>query len=127
MYSFLSKLGVFCLVFCVIPEGTFSQTQRFKRVDYEYDLISGNVQKVSYQKDSVDAWHHKYEYDGDNRIVRAYTSSDDITYDQDAGYIYYDHGPLARMEAGQHNVQGTDYAYTLQGWLKAVNADIVIA
>ena len=125
MYSFLSKLGVFCLVFCVIPEGIFSQTQRFKRVDYEYDLISGNVQKVSYQKDSVDAWHHKYEYDGDNRIVRAYTSSDDITYDQDAGYIYYDHGPLARMEAGEHNVQGTDYAYTLQGWLKGVNADIV--
>src|SRR5690606_11836982 len=28
---------------------------------------------------------------------------------------------LARMVLGQQQVQGTDYAYTLQGWLKGVN------
>ncbi|WP_442794996.1 RHS repeat domain-containing protein [Pelobium manganitolerans] len=41
----------------------------------------------------------------------------------DASYAYYLHGPLARMELGDINgkVQGVDYAYTLQGWLKGVN------
>ncbi len=97
--------------------------QRFKRMDYEYDLISGNVHKVAYQADSADAWYHKYDYDADNRILHAYTSIDDINYDMDAKYIYYDHGPLARVELGENNVQGMDYAYTLQGWLKAVNSD----
>ena len=32
-------------------------------------------------------------------------------------------GPLARTELGHHKVQGIDHAYTLQGWLKAVNAN----
>lgn len=27
------------------------------------------------------------------------------------------------MELGEHLVQGTDYAYTLQGWLKGINGD----
>ena len=30
--------------------------------------------------------------------------------------------PLARIETGQHNIQGTDYFYTLQGWIKGVNS-----
>jgi hypothetical protein len=36
--------------------------------------------------------------------------------------MYYKHGPLARTEIGDLKVQGVDYAYTLQGWIKAVNA-----
>ena len=36
---------------------------------------------------------------------------------------YYPHGPLERTELGAHVVQGTDYAYTLQGWLKGINGD----
>src|SRR5690606_29264412 len=32
------------------------------------------------------------------------------------------HGPLARMVLGDEQVQGVDYAYTLQGWLKGVNS-----
>ncbi|ATL48207.1 hypothetical protein COR50_14120 [Chitinophaga caeni] len=39
----------------------------------------------------------------------------------DAEYRYYLHGPLARLELGDNKVQGVDYAYTLQGWLKGVN------
>jgi len=31
--------------------------QRFKKLDYFYDLISGNVNLVSYQNDSIDAFH----------------------------------------------------------------------
>lgn len=32
------------------------------------------------------------------------------------------HGPLARVELGENQVQGLDYAYTLQGWLKGLNS-----
>lgn len=28
--------------------------QQYKRLDYDYELISGNVHTVSYEKDSVD-------------------------------------------------------------------------
>ena len=30
---------------------------------------------------------------------------------------------MARVETGHHKVQGTDYAYTLHGWIKAVNSN----
>ncbi len=36
---------------------------------------------------------------------------------------YYPHGPLQRVELGEYKVQGMDYAYTLQGWLKGINSD----
>ncbi|NQY07199.1 MAG: hypothetical protein HRT68_13670, partial [Flavobacteriaceae bacterium] len=36
---------------------------------------------------------------------------------------YYAHGPLARTELGDKKVQGLDYIYTLQGWLKSVNGE----
>jgi hypothetical protein len=32
------------------------------------------------------------------------------------------HGPLARTILGQQQVQGLDYAHTLQGWLKGVHS-----
>jgi RHS repeat-associated protein len=100
---------------------------QFKRVDYDYDLISGNVHQVSYQKDSADQWYHKYEYDADNRIQTVSTSSNGFNWEEDVRYFYYDHGPLARVELGENNVQGIDYAYTLQGWLKGVNSDLLTA
>jgi len=39
----------------------------------------------------------------------------------------FDDGPLARTELGDQQVQGMDYAYTLQGWLKGVNSDKLTA
>jgi hypothetical protein len=39
---------------------------------------------------------------------------------KDASYQYYLHGPLSRTELGG-NLQGLDYSYTLQGWLKSLN------
>ena len=101
--------------------------QRFKRMDYFYDLVSGNVNKVSYQAGEVDAWHHKYEYDADNRIQKVFVSDNDLIWSEEARYFYYDHGPLARIELGDNNVQGIDYAYTLQGWLKNMNSDELYA
>ena len=115
--------------------------QRFKRFDYKYDLISGNVHSMSYQYGESDQWHHAYEYDGDNRIVAAYTSDQtplvdldrpnfvrmnepeqSTNWDVDATYEYYDHGPLARTIVGDKNLQGMDYVYNVQGWLKGVNS-----
>jgi RHS repeat-associated protein len=107
--------------------------QRFKRIDYDYDLVSGKVNDVYYQHDSIDAFAHHYEYDADNRITQVYTSKypdiawtgnqDDPLWDRDAKYFYYNHGPLARTEIGNDKVQGIDYAYTLQGWIKGVNSE----
>ncbi len=92
-----------------------------KRTDYVYDLISGKVNYVFYQYDKPDQFIHKYEYDSDNRIEFVSTSTDGFVWDNDASYFYYAHGPLARVELGHHRVQGLDYYYTLQGWIKGVN------
>jgi len=48
---------------------------RFKRVDYEYDLYSGKVIMLAYNRGYADQFYQKYEYDSDNRIVEAYTSN----------------------------------------------------
>ena len=73
------------------------------------------------KKGMLDQLIHKYSYDSDNRITEVYTSTDGVLWDRDARYHYYDHGPLARVELGEDNVQGLDYYYTLQGWLKGIN------
>jgi RHS repeat-associated protein len=96
-----------------------------KRIDYEYDLISGKVNKVAYQTGQMDAYFHTYDYDADNRITNVYTSKDGFNWQQDAKYFYYLHGPLARTEIGEDKVQGMDYAYTLQGWIKGINSTIL--
>lgn len=99
--------------------------QHIKHVEYEYDLVSGNVNKVVYQRNKSDQFIHRYCYDADNRITIAETSKDGIYFERDAKYFYYGHGPLARTELGHTKAQSLDYAYTIQGWLKSVNGDQV--
>ena len=99
--------------------------EEFKRVDYSYDLISGNVNEVAIQAGEHDAWYHRYTYDADNRITNVHTSRDGNSWVQDAKYFYYDYGPLGRMETGDKKVQGTDYAYTIHGWIKGVNTNLL--
>jgi len=94
-----------------------------KRVDYEYDLVSGKVNMVSYQHGKGDQFYYRYSYDADNRVTRSYSSRDKLLWIEDASYGYYLHGPLARTELGHYKVQGVDFAYTLQGWLKGINSD----
>ena len=77
---------------------------------------------VHYQDGQEDQFHHKYIYDRDNRLIDVLTSTDGVIWKNDARYFYYDHGPLARMELGDQNAQGIDYAYNIQGWLKGVNS-----
>ncbi len=107
-----------------------------KQVDYEYDLISGKVNFVRYEDGKKDQFYYKYDYDADNRItdawsgIKAIVDQNNGSYllkewsKQDAHYAYYLHGPLARLELGDQygKVQGIDYAYTLQGWLKGTNS-----
>ncbi|MCB9251871.1 MAG: hypothetical protein H6605_05350 [Flavobacteriales bacterium] len=87
-----------------------------------YDLISGKVNYVTYQKGYEDQFIQRYQYDADNRITEVLSSVDGRHWDRDARYNYYMHGPLSRTEIGQLMVQGLDYAYTLHGWLKGVNS-----
>jgi RHS repeat-associated protein len=113
-----------------------------KQVSYEYDLVSGKVNFVSYQNGQPDQFYYKYTYDADNRITEAWSSPlativpygfgstlDATQRRMDASYQYYLHGPLARMELGDVSgkVQGVDHAYTLQGWLKGVNTQDITA
>ncbi|PHS08259.1 MAG: hypothetical protein COA88_07185 [Kordia sp.] len=94
-----------------------------KKTKYEYDLISGNVHQVTYQPNKEDQFSHQYKYDADNRIETVYSSSDNKIWEKEAEYTYYDHGPLARVKIGDKEIQGVDYRYTLQGWLKGVNSE----
>jgi RHS repeat-associated protein len=93
-----------------------------KKVTYNYDLISGNVRQVNYQPGALDQMLQRYAYDADNRLIRAESSRDGMIWDTEADYYFYQHGPLARVELGEHKVQGIDYAYTIQGWIKGVNS-----
>jgi RHS repeat-associated protein len=93
-----------------------------KLMRYGYDLISGKVNEVQYQPGKPDAFYHRYHYDAENRLTGVQTSRDQVYWESDASYRYYAHGPLQRTVLGQQQVQGIDYAYTLQGWLKGVNS-----
>ncbi|MBZ0098201.1 MAG: hypothetical protein K8F30_03915, partial [Taibaiella sp.] len=102
-----------------------------KSTKYTFELLSGNILQVHYGKirrfginNMVpgDNFLHRYAFDKSGRLKEAYTSTNGFLWNKDAKYFYYAHGPLARIETGQYKVQGTDYAYTLQGWLKGANA-----
>ena len=99
------------------------QIAKFGAVEiaYDYDLITGNVKQVSYQKGKKEQFFHRYIYDADNRLNKVMSSKNGYTWEEDARYFYYPHGPLARVELGQDKVAGQDYFYTLQGWIKGVN------
>lgn len=100
---------------------TPSSSNNFRvNIEYHYDLISGNVNQVDYQKGEKDQFSHRYEYDADNRLTNVETSTDGYVWVQEAKYHYYAHGPLARIELGDE-LQGMDYYYNLQGWIKGIN------
>ncbi|OAV43913.1 hypothetical protein A3850_005135 [Lewinella sp. 4G2] len=101
--------------------------QQYKRMDYEYDFLSGNINALFYQKGQADQFSYRYRYNENNELTEVLTSvistdyAEDMFWERDAEYSYYDHGALSRTVLGQQRVQGLDYAYTLQGWLKGVN------
>jgi RHS repeat-associated protein len=113
----------FLLVLCMFMNNSIPAQNRYKKTDYKYDLISGNVTEVTYQANGPDKFIQRYAYDADNRITEVSTSTDAVTWDKDVAYSYYQHGPLSRIELGSNKVQGLDYTYTLQGWTKSMNSN----
>ncbi len=89
-----------------------------KQIDYVYDLVSSKIKYAIYQYGRSDQFIHEYEYDSDNRISKVSTSSDGFVWYVESSYDFYVHGPLARQELGEYRVQGLDYFYTNQGWIK---------
>ncbi|WP_127129472.1 RHS repeat domain-containing protein [Pseudoflavitalea rhizosphaerae] len=106
--------------------GKHKEGPGLKQFEYDYDLISGKVNLVKYQQNANDRFYYQYKYDAENRVTEAWSGTnwaDGVLTNgkKDAHYRYYLHGPLARTALGE-NVQGLDYAYTLQGWLKGLNS-----
>ncbi|MBO9151154.1 RHS repeat domain-containing protein [Chitinophaga sp. GCM10012297] len=101
---------------------TSDHSNRFKTITYQYDLLNGNVQQINYQPGQADAFYHRYSFDAEDNLINVETSRDSVYWENDAYYLFYRHGLLARAVLGQQQVQGLDYAYTLQGWLKGMNA-----
>jgi len=101
---------------------------RYKQLRYDYDLITGNVNRMIYQPGFADQFVHWYDYDADNRVAAIYTAADPRTpvslREREARYEYYRHGPQARITLGQDMVQGLDYLYTIHGWLKGINCPL---
>ncbi|MFM7024010.1 MAG: hypothetical protein ACKOXB_13650, partial [Flavobacteriales bacterium] len=99
-----------------------SSAQRFKTLNYDYDLFTGLVNIVSYQPNKQDQFYSKYEYDELNRLKRTYTSQDNVLWNQESKNIFYMHGAKARIEIGKHQIQGIDLAFTIRGELKGMNS-----
>ncbi len=90
--------------------------------EYSYDF-SGNLLEVAFQPGVAgEAFYHHYTYDSEGRLLTVKTSEDGVIANAklQATYDQYMHGPLERMELGE-GLQGLDFTYTEQGWLKAIN------
>jgi len=94
----------------------------YKTTDYSYDQNNLLTERI-YQKDnSTEYFAHKYEYDPANlNLWKTYTRTGSAdTWKLQAKYSYYLHGPLKRVELAE-DLQGVDYVYTVEGFLKAIN------
>lgn len=97
---------------------------RYKKMVYSYEL-NGKLNKISYQPGMTDQFYHRYSYDDESRVVSAWTSHDGLYWEREVSYEFYRHGLISRMVIGQNQVQGIDYAYNLQGWVKGFNSSAV--
>ena len=48
-----------------------------KLIDYDYDLMSGKLNKVCCQPGKGNQFFHKYLYDAGNRLTDVYTNRDE--------------------------------------------------
>ncbi|HPZ89071.1 MAG TPA: hypothetical protein PLQ32_13255, partial [Flavihumibacter sp.] len=60
-----------------IPNLMNSNANRWKKLVYQYDLISGKVNQVHYNPGKADQFFHRYRYDGENRLQSVQTASAD--------------------------------------------------
>ena len=111
---------------CTPSDGMAEVPQHLKIVRYDHDLFSKKITRIWYQPGQEDEFIHYYSYDADNRLqtvsTSRFTEEPEDLRDIDARYHYFRHGPLARISIGQELVQGMDYAYTINGWMKGMNS-----
>jgi len=91
-----------------------------KTIDYVYDANHQLLQSIYQKNDASDRFDHIYTYDKIGRLKTASTREANGVVKLQEKYIYYLHGPLKRKELAG-NLQGIDYVYTIQGWLKGIN------
>ncbi|AXT52108.1 RHS repeat-associated core domain-containing protein [Aquimarina sp. BL5] len=92
-----------------------------KTIDYEYDPITSQVNRVVYQKEEGDQFIHRYTYDDiDYSLTKVETSVDGTNYTEHAAYEYNETGTLKRLNLAQ-GLQEIDYVYNLNGALKSIN------
>ncbi|HXB10129.1 MAG TPA: RHS repeat-associated core domain-containing protein [Puia sp.] len=96
----------------------------YKTVDYTYDALSRLVKRIFQLYAGGETFVHYFQYDPANsQLWKVYTATSDVGQGNatlQATYVYYLHGGLKRVELAS-NLQGIDYAYTLQGALKSIN------
>ncbi|MEM9341100.1 MAG: RHS repeat-associated core domain-containing protein, partial [Bacteroidota bacterium] len=90
--------------------------------EYTYGT-NGLMSRIAFQSAIPDeAFYHHFTYDRDLRLDKVYTSTTgslDDAYEH-VNHEYFIHGPL-KKEKYANGLQEVDYAYTIQGWLKAIN------
>ncbi len=89
-------------------------------IDYEHDPMIGALEKIIYQKNTPEEYVHIYNYDKDTRLKEVYTQYEGDEKKLQARYEFYKHGPIKRKELAD-SLQGIDYIYTINGWLKSIN------
>ncbi len=92
-----------------------------KYTDFKYDF-QGNITKVAYQQNKSDEFTHRFTYNDHGQLLRVETNAQNTPPKIQAEYEYYVDGSLKKTIIDE-GLQENDYVYTLQGWLKAVNAD----
>lgn len=95
--------------------------QNIKSTEYEFEMISGNLKTIKYQKDQPDQITHSYIYDKLNRMEEVFVSTDKVHQSRQAHYLYTEYGSVARVEIGEQKVQGMDFTYTINDWVKSMN------
>jgi len=53
--------------------------QHIKTLEYEYDIVSGQIRKIIYQRNQPDQFLHRYEYDADDRLTKVFTAATAIS------------------------------------------------
>jgi len=96
-------------------------------MSYLYDAISGKVKEMIYNKGKKDEFRHRFAYDAMGNLKYVWTSRDGKKWTLESALKYYPDGKLMRREIRPKDLmlQGLDYAYTLDGWLKAINSEVL--
>ena len=92
--------------------------------DYNGKLLTRTFQEYEVNGGTatlLNTFAHQYEYDLDLRLIAVRTKlNNEPDWRTQAQYEYFLHGPLKRMVLAE-DLQGIDYRYTVQGWLKSIN------